>query len=60
MEKDYAKPVALKALENRVNNFKPRVPSPSRPPAPPGGGRREDPTGLDEEMETADVPNKKS
>lgn len=62
MESAYAKPVALKAMENWVNNFQARVPSPSRPPAPPGAGGGNDTTGLDKEVEAAeeaDEPGKK-
>ena len=62
MESAYAKPVALKAMENWVNNFQARVPSPSRPPAPPGAGGGNDTTGLDKEVEAAeeaDEPAKK-
>ena len=62
MESAHAKPVALKAMENWVNNFQARVPSPSRPPAPPGAGGGNDTTGLDKEVEAAeeaDEPGKK-
>ena len=49
-------------MENWVNNFQARVPSPSRPPAPPGAGGGNDTTGLDKEVEAgeeADEPAKK-
>ena len=54
MESAYSKPIALQALQNWVNNFQARVPSPARPPAPPHEGGRGDATGLDKALEAVD------
>lgn len=53
LEHDYSKEVAMRALNNWVNNFAPKVPEPPNPPELPGGARGSDHTGLDKAVESA-------
>lgn len=53
LEHEYSKEVAMKAINNWVNNFTPKVPEPPNPPEPPGGARGSDHTGLDKAVESA-------
>ena len=55
MESGYTKPIALRAMQNWVNNFEAVVPEPPNPPkAPVVGAGGNDPLGLDKEMAAAE------